>query len=68
MPPGAHTLTQVPRDDLQAEYGLLRNELERLLAEPVKNLARVDALVDQLERVQLAFKQQHGVKGNNPNE
>lgn len=54
--------------DLQAEYRRLRGELERLLAEPEKDLAKVDMLVDQLEKVQLAFKGQHGIKGNNPNE
>ena len=54
--------------DLQAEYRLLREELERLLAEPEKDLAKVDMLVDRLEKVQLAFKGQHGIKGNNPNE
>lgn len=54
--------------DLQSEYGRLRAELERLLTEPEKDLSRVDMLVDQLEKVQLAFKGQHGIKGNNPNE
>ena len=54
--------------DLQAEYRHLREELECLLAEPEKDLAKVDMLVDQLEKVQLAFKGQHGMKGNNPNE
>ena len=54
--------------DLQAEYNRLRIELERLLTEPEKDLAKVDILVDQLEKVQLAFKGQHGIKGNNPNE
>jgi len=54
--------------DLQSEYSHLRAELERLLTEPEKDLVRVDMLVDQLEKVQLAFKGQHGIKGNNPNE
>lgn len=54
--------------DLQAEYRHLRSELERLLAEPVKDFPKIDRLVDRLEKVQLAFKGQHGVKGNNPNE
>ena len=54
--------------DMQAEYAGLREELERLLTDPVKDFEKIDALVDQLERVQLAFKAQHGVMGNNPNE
>lgn len=54
--------------DMQAEYARLREELERLLTDPVKDFEKIDALVDQLERVQLAFKAQHGVIGNNPNE
>lgn len=54
--------------DLQTEYAHLRDELERLLTEPVKDFPRIDALVDQLELVQLAYKEQHGIKGNNPNE
>ncbi|MDB5885664.1 MAG: hypothetical protein JWR74_1835 [Polaromonas sp.] len=67
-PPGTQLPAQAPGNDLQAEYGHLRDELARLLTEPVKNFPRIDELVDQLERVQLAFKQQHGIKGNNPNE
>ena len=54
--------------DLVAEYSHLRGELERLLTEPVKDFPKIDNLVDQLEKVQLAFKEQHGIKGNNPNE
>lgn len=54
--------------DLKTEYAHLRDELERLLTEPEKDFQRIDALVDQLELVQLAFKEQHGIKGNNPNE
>ena len=54
--------------NLQSEYSRLRAELEHLLAQPEKDLVRVDMLVDQLEKVQLAFKGQHGIKGNNPNE
>ncbi|MDB5744281.1 MAG: hypothetical protein JWR68_2596 [Polaromonas sp.] len=55
-------------DDLQAEYDQLREELQRLMTEPIKDFPRIDALVDQLERTQLAFKGQHGIQGNNPNE
>ncbi|NDP61245.1 hypothetical protein [Polaromonas sp.] len=54
--------------DLPTEYAHLREELERLLTEPEKDFQRIDALVDELEMVQLAFKEQHGIKGNNPNE
>ena len=54
--------------DLQAEYDHLREELERQMAEPVKNFPKIDNLVDQLELLQLAIKGKHGIKGNNPNE
>lgn len=56
------------RPSLQAEYDHLRAELERLMREPVKDYARLDHLVDQLELLQLAIKGEHGIKGNNPNE
>ena len=66
---GSSYVPDMPADaDLQAEYRRLREELERLLAAPEKDMAKVDMLVDQLEKVQLAFKGQHGIKGNNPNE
>jgi Spy/CpxP family protein refolding chaperone len=54
--------------DLPAQYERLREEMERLMAEPVKDFAAIDQLVDRLERLQLAIKEQHGIKGNNPNE
>ena len=54
--------------DLNADYERLRDELELLMAEPVKDFARIDELIDRLELVQLAIKGEHGVKGNNPNE
>lgn len=54
--------------DLQTEYDHLREELERLLTEPVKDFPRIDTIVDRLELVQLAIKEKHGIKGNNPNE
>ena len=60
--------TGAANPDLRAEYDRLREELTRLLAEPVKDYPRIDELVDQLELTQLAFKEQHGIKGNNPNE
>ncbi|CDS53858.1 hypothetical protein [Polaromonas sp. CG9_12] len=58
----------VVNTDLRIEYAHLREELERLLTQPEKDFQRIDALVDQLELVQLAYKEQHGIKGNNPNE
>lgn len=54
--------------DLRVEYDHLREELERQLTAPVKDFAKIDELVDRLEQVQLAYKEQHGIKGNNPNE
>lgn len=63
-----HVGSDAGSQDMQAEYARLRKELERLLIIPVKDFQKIDALVDQLEQVQLAFKAQHGVKGNNPNE
>jgi hypothetical protein len=54
--------------DLQRKYALLREELEHAMAEPVKDFPRIDKLVGQLELLQLAIKEQHGIKGNNPNE
>jgi hypothetical protein len=54
--------------DLPAQHERLREELERLMAEPVKDFVAIDQLVDRLERLQLAIKEQHGIKGNNPNE
>ena len=54
--------------DLPAQYERLREEMKRLMAEPVKDFAAIDQLVDRLERLQLAIKEQHGIKGNNPNE
>ena len=38
------------------------------MTEPIKDFPRIDQLVDQLELIQLAIKEQHGIKGNNPNE
>jgi hypothetical protein len=54
--------------DLESEYAHLREEMERLMTEPIKDFPRIDFLVNQLERLQLAIKEQHGIKGNNPNE
>jgi hypothetical protein len=61
-----HVSPQDGMPDLPAQYDRLRQQLERLMAEPVKDFAAIDQLVDGLERVQLAIKAQHGIKGNNP--
>lgn len=56
------------KPDLKADYARLRVELQALMMQPVKDFLRIDQIVDQLEQVQLALKEEHGVKGNNPNE
>lgn len=56
------------KPDLQAEYVRLRAQLEALEAAPVKDFPRMDQLIDELEKIQLAIKAEHGLKGNNPNE
>ena len=68
LPRSGYLPDDVANTNLPAEYAHMREELERLLTEPEKNFQRIDALVDELELVQLAFKEQHGIKGNNPNE
>ena len=60
--------TDAINPDLESEYDHLREELERLMTEPIKDFPRIDHLVDQLELLQLAIKEKHGIKGNNPNE
>jgi hypothetical protein len=52
--------------DLQAEYAHLRAQLQALQADPVKDYAKIDQLVDELEKIQLDIKAQHGIQGNNP--
>lgn len=66
--PSGYINTDAVNIDLESEYDHLREELERLMTEPIKDFPRIDHLVDQLERLQLAIKEQHGIKGNNPNE
>ena len=56
------------KPDLQAEYVRLRAQLEALQEAPVKDFPRMDQLIDELEKIQLAIKAGHGLKGNNPNE
>ena len=42
-------------------------QLQALQAAPVKDFAKIDRLVDELEQLQIAIKEEHGVvKGNNP--
>ena len=53
---------------LRARYDHLRAELESLMAQPERDMPRVDHLVDELERVQLQIKTEMGILGNNPNE
>ena len=55
-------------EELRSDYDRMRAELELLLAQPVKDMPRIDWLVDQLERLQLAIKGEYGIRGNNPNE
>ena len=55
-------------EELRSDYDRMRAELELLLAEPVKDMPRIDWLVDQLERLQLAIKAEYGLRGNNPSE
>ena len=35
---------------------------------PDKDFARIDALINMLEILQLEIKSEHGLQGNNPNE
>ena len=63
-----HVVADSMTPNLQAEYAHLREKLERLMASPVKDLPAIDELVNRLEMLQLAFKGEHGIKGNNPNE
>ena len=55
-------------DELGAEYDRLRDELKRLLAAPVKDMAAVNHVLDRLDHVHAQFKASHGLQGNNPNE
>jgi hypothetical protein len=54
--------------DLESDYQRLRAQLQALQAQAVKDYPRIDQLIDELERLQLAIKERHGLKGNNPNE
>ena len=63
-----HTVADSIEPDLQAQYHHLREKLQHLMAEPIKNFPAIDELVNRLEMLQLAIKGEHGIKGNNPNE
>ena len=52
--------------DLEADYVRLRAQLQALQAAPVKDFAKIDQLIDELEKLQLAIKAEHGIRGNNP--
>ena len=53
---------------LRQRYDAMRAELEALMAQPVRDMLRIDHLVDALEQVQLELKAALGIEGNNPNE
>ena len=55
-------------DRLAAEYDALHDELKRLLASPVRDMPAVAAVMDRLESTYQAFREAHGLHGNNPNE
>ena len=55
-------------DAHRRRYGQLRAELAHLMAQSVRDMPRIHQLVDELERVQLQFKRDQGLEGNNPNE
>lgn len=52
--------------DLEADYARLRAQLQALQAAPVKDFAKIDQIIDELEKLQLAIKAEHGLQGNNP--
>jgi len=54
------------KPDLEADYARMRAQLQALQAQPVKDFAKIDRLIDELEKLQLAIKAEHGVRGNNP--
>jgi hypothetical protein len=56
------------KPDLESDYLRLRAQLQALQAEAVKDFPKIDQLIDELERLQLAIKARHGLQGNNPNE
>lgn len=53
-------------DSLEAEYDRLRNELKRLLREPVRDMRAVERVLEQLDDAHMRYKEAHGLHGNNP--
>ncbi len=62
------TIPMTTSNTLAAEYDGLRTELQLLLAAPIKDMAAVQAVIDRLDAVHMAYKAAHGLEGNNPNE
>jgi hypothetical protein len=60
--------TRTAIDELAAEYDRLREALRQVLAAPVKDLAAASRLMDRLDAVHMAYKEAHGLHGNNPND
>lgn len=58
----------VQAERLHQRYEQMRAEFEALMAQPVRDMPRIDRLVDALEQVQLELKAAWGIEGNNPNE
>ena len=56
------------KPDLESGYARLRAQLQALEEAPIKDFVKIDQLIEQLEKIQLAIKAEHGIKGNNPNE
>jgi len=55
-------------EGLRQRYDQMRAELEAEMAKSVRDMPRIDHLVDALEQVQLELKAALGIEGNNPNE
>lgn len=49
-------------------YDQCRSALVAEQEKPDKDFARIDALINTLEILQLEIKREHGLQGNNPNE
>lgn len=56
------TVDSIPR------YLALRDQLRELQAATEPDQAAIDLTIDELERVQLVIKGEHGLHGNNPND
>ena len=61
-------MNSLAADRLAARYDALRHELKRLLGAPEKDMPAVARVIDELDAVHLAFKEAHGLHGNNPND